>query len=385
MRVSKTKLALALSAALLATSAMAEIKIAVLGPYSNSTSQDFGLGVKEGASLAAAEINANGGILNGQKITLVQYDDNSSPDKGVEAAKSAVNKDKVVAAVGLVNTGVVLKVAPVFQNAKIPFIITGSTGGQTGNMFINEPVNYVFRNTPPDSVQAAFLIKQVYDTMKHRKIAVFADSSPYGQSGVDFITKNLKERNAAPIIVERFPVGEVDMEQAAIRARDAGADSVIVWSLGPEAAAVKVSLNRIGWRVPYYGGWTLTSKVFTDNSGPIAANTKMVVTVTGDTLSDTTKKFMSNYRVLNNKSTIPSLMSAGQTYDGVYLLAMAINQAGSTDSDKVVAALENLQGTFNGALTTYNKPWSKSDHEYNKVSDLLKMGVNKGGKVYRMQ
>ena len=382
MCFSKTKIAFAVGAALLTSVAVADVKIAVLGPFTSSTSNDFGIGVKEGVALAAAEINAKGGILGGQQITLVQYDDNAKPDKGVEISKAAVS-DKVVAGLGLVNTGVVMKTNPIFQEAKIPFLITSSTGGTTGNMYLKEPVNYIFRMAPTDAAKAAFLTKQVTESYKFKKIAIFADASPYGQSGVDFITKNLAEKNMKPLIVERFPVGEVDMEAAAIRARDAGADSVMTWTLGPEAAAVKVSFNRIGWRVPIFGSWTLTSKSFSDNAGPIATNSKTSVSITYDSVNPVTKKFISNYRNFNKRSTIPSLMAAAQSYDGMYLLAMAINQAGSTDGVKIVEAMENLKGTYTGAVTTYEKPWSKTDHEYAKMSDQLQLGVLRQGRIFK--
>jgi branched-chain amino acid transport system substrate-binding protein len=60
---------------------------------------------------------------------------------------------------------------------------------------------------------------------------------------------------------------------------------------------------------------------------------------------------------------MPSAVSAAQGYDSVYLLAAAIKQAGSTDGQKIAAALENLQTPVEGVVTTYNKPYSHTDHE----------------------
>ena len=60
---------------------------------------------------------------------------------------------------------------------------------------------------------------------------------------------------------------------------------------------------------------------------------------------------------------IPSPVSAAQGYDSVYLLAAAIAQAKSTEGPKVREALENLAAPIEGVVTTYNKPFSKADHE----------------------
>jgi branched-chain amino acid transport system substrate-binding protein len=60
---------------------------------------------------------------------------------------------------------------------------------------------------------------------------------------------------------------------------------------------------------------------------------------------------------------IASPVSAAQGYDSIYLLAAAMKQAGSTDGPKVLAALESLKDPIEGVVTTYNKPFSKTDHE----------------------
>jgi branched-chain amino acid transport system substrate-binding protein len=63
---------------------------------------------------------------------------------------------------------------------------------------------------------------------------------------------------------------------------------------------------------------------------------------------------------------MPRLVSAdcaAQSYDSVYLLKAAIEQAGSTDGPKIRAALENLRTTVEGVVSTYSRPFSPDDHE----------------------
>ena len=61
---------------------------------------------------------------------------------------------------------------------------------------------------------------------------------------------------------------------------------------------------------------------------------------------------------------MPSAVSAAQGYDSVYLLAAAMKQAGSAPRvRRVLAALENLNEKVEGVVTTYSKPYSKTDHE----------------------
>ena len=54
---------------------------------------------------------------------------------------------------------------------------------------------------------------------------------------------------------------------------------------------------------------------------------------------------------------------AAHSYDAVTLFAAAVKQAGTTDGVKVREALENLQASYDGLMKSYNKPFSKTEHE----------------------
>ena len=77
---------------------------------------------------------------------------------------------------------------------------------------------------------------------------------------------------------------------------------------------------------------------------------------------------------------IPSAVSAAQGYDSMYLIAQAIEQAGSTEGPKIKAALENLQKPYEGVIATFNKPFSPTDHEAIHKENVV-MGVVRGGQV----
>ena len=65
------------------------------------------------------------------------------------------------------------------------------------------------------------------------------------------------------------------------------------------------------------------------------------------------------------------------------LLAAAMKQANSTDGEKVAAALENLNST-DGVIKTYDKPFSKTNHEGLSVSDFY-LARWKGSDVVRFE
>ena len=69
------------------------------------------------------------------------------------------------------------------------------------------------------------------------------------------------------------------------------------------------------------------------------------------------------YPAIKGPEDIFAPVGTANAYDAMHLMAMAIAQAGSTDGDKVREALEDLKGKFAGLIKTYDKPFSKTDHD----------------------
>lgn len=92
-------LALAVSSVMgLSTHALADVVIGVAGPHTGANAS-FGEQYWRGASQAAEDINAAGGI-NGEKIKLVKADDACEPKQAVAVANRLVDQDKAIAVVG---------------------------------------------------------------------------------------------------------------------------------------------------------------------------------------------------------------------------------------------------------------------------------------------
>ena len=100
--------AVAAALASFATLSMAAdpIKIGVSGPFTGGSSS-MGVSMRDGVRLATMEINKAGGVL-GRQIQLVERDDEAKNERGVQIAQELINKEKVVATLGYINTGVAL-------------------------------------------------------------------------------------------------------------------------------------------------------------------------------------------------------------------------------------------------------------------------------------
>jgi len=366
-RFAKLASAVALASAMvsfsLAAVAAEPIKIGVSGPFTGGSSS-MGVSMRDGVRLATDEINKAGGVL-GRQLQLIERDDEAKNERGVQIAQELIQREKVVATVGFINTGVSLASQRFYEAAKIPVMNNVATGSIVTHQFDDQPENYIFRNAASDSIQAPMIVDEAVTRRGFKKVAILADSTNYGQLGREDLEKALTLKGIKPVAEEKFNIGDVDMTAQLLKAKAAGADAILTYAIGPELAQIANGMTKLGWKVPMIGSWTLSMANFIDNAGPGGEGARMPQTFIQEPTTPKRQSFIISYlktfKPKNNR--IDSPVSAAQGYDSVYLLAAAIKQAGSTDGPKIKAALEDLKTPVDGVVTTYNKPFSAKDHE----------------------
>ena len=370
------------TAGMLSTGAYAaDIKVGVTGPYTGGSSS-MGVSMRDGVRLAAKEINAAGGV-NGNKIVLLERDDEAKNERGVQIAQELINNEKVVATLGFVNTGVALASQRFYQDAKIPVLNNVATGTMITKQFPNAPENYIFRNAAADNIQAPMIAKEAVEKRGLKKVAILADSTNYGQLGREDLEKALKTYGVTPVATEKFNIGDVDMTSQLLKAKNAGAEVILTYAIGPELAQIANGMSKLGWKKPMIGSWTLSMASFIDTAGKNGNGATMPETYI-QTPSTTPKRkafqeaYLKEFKPKNNN--IASPVSAAQGYDSVYLLAAAIKQANSTEGPKILEALQNLKAPVDGVVMTYNKPFTAANHEAISSNDVV-MGVVENGRV----
>jgi len=351
------------------------IRIGVSGPFTGG-SAPMGVSMRDGVKVAVKEINDKGGVL-GRPIQLIERDDEAKNERGVQVAQELINKEKVVATVGFANTGVALAAQRFYQEAKIPVMNNVATGSIITKQFADQPENYVFRTSANDQIQTAMIVDEVIGKRKLSKVAILADSTNYGQLGREDLEKALDKRGIKAVTVEKYNIKDVDMTPQLLKAKAAGAQIVITYGIGPELAQIANGMEKLGWKVPLIGSWTLSMANFIDNAGKNGEGAIMPQTFIQDPNTPRRKAFIDGYLKAHNPAggRIPSPVSAAQGYDSIYLLVAAIKQAGSTEGPKVRAALENLNEKVDGVVASYDKPFTKDDHE------AIKMGMPVFGEV----
>ena len=381
MVLRKLALAFAVTTALSGAAYSAEaIKIGLSGPFTGGSSS-MGVSMRDGAKLAVEEINKAGGIL-GRQLQVVERDDEGKNEVGVQVTQELINKEQVTATLGFINTGVALAAQRFYQEAEIPVFNNVATGSIITKQFLppKEKANYIFRNAANDTIQSAMIVEEAIGRQGFKKPAILADSTNYGQLGREDLEKALSTKGVKAVAAEKFNIKDTDMTAQLLRAKEAGADVILTYGIGPELAQIANGMAKLGWKVPLVGSWTLSMASYIDNAGPNGDGALMPQTFIQLPNTPKRKAFIEAYQKAYNIDRMPSPVSAAQGYDSVYLLAAAIKQAGSTDGKKIREALENLNDKVEGVVTVYDKPFSAADHE--AISGNIPVfGLVKGGRV----
>jgi len=359
----------------------APIRIGVSGPFTGGSSP-MGLSMREGIRIAAAELNAAGGVL-GRPLELVERNDEARNERGALVAQELIEQERVIAVVGMVNTGVALASQRYYQQARIPVLTAVATGSLITKQFLppEHPDNFIFRVSASDTIQADMIVREAVERRGLKRLAIFHDATNYGLLGRDDLASALAARGVQPLLIERFHLRQADMTPPVLRARAAGVEAILTYGIGPELAQISNTIRRLDWQVPIIGSWTLAMSNFIDDAGPNAEGAHMPQTFISEPTSPRRAAFLETWRKQTGNARIAVPPAAAQGYDGIRLLAAAIEQAGGTGGDAVREALEDLRAPVEGIVMNYSRPYSKDNHETIRATDDLFMGIIRNGKV----
>ena len=301
-------LALCLAAAVALPPAWAQaaakpVKIGVIGPFSGPSS-DFGNPMLHGVQLAVQEINAVGGYL-GRPLELVIKDDQGNPDIGLKNSQELVTEG-VVATIGFCNTGVAQKSLDVFQTAQLPLIIPCATGTPLTSRF-PAAESYIFRTSARDAIQAPFVVD---DLVKRgwTKVAIFADTTGYGDAGLKDVEAALAAKQLKPVHVARFALGVKNLTKELTAARGAGANAIFSYTVGPENAVIANGKRDLKWDVPQVGAWPLSFPFFINGAKAAADGALMAQTFIAEPSNERRVAFLTAYRRMHKDSRMAVLV-----------------------------------------------------------------------------
>ena len=303
------------------------------------------------ARLAIREINAAGGV-NGQPLDLrVNYDGNNDAAVGVPSAQQLVNSD-IVALIGANSSQVTIPVAEqVTIPANIALISDGATSPAISTLADN---NTVYRVAPSDTLQGTLLAKLVWQE-GHTSVATFCQNEPYGLGLTQVFVKAFEQLGGTVTAQVVAPLTEdsgYSSEIASLYANGApGALMLFAFSEQTDNLLREI-LTAQGSLPPLYGVDANMIPDTLENAPPQIAGMRGT-TVGADPGTPQYQHFLAAYTAAVGAVPDPNTENA---YDAVYLIALAMEQAGANTRPAVLARLDSVSQTGSSSGNTVVGP-----------------------------
>jgi branched-chain amino acid transport system substrate-binding protein len=348
----------------LAAAQEGKVRIGLIASLSGRPDTATGESIRGAARTFVLEINRQGGFL-GRQVELVEKDDQSNAGQTSVLTRELIEKGKVVAVLGLSDTASAMQAAPVCQEARVPLLLTAASGNVLLQSWMPPamPDSFIFRVAPGDSVQQEALLHDILDKRKISTIALLHDQSPEGLAGKESLLTEMARRHVQPAVTVSLGQGPHDGSALLRQINNAGARMVLVYGKPATAALVADQLQRSRFVLPMAGSAALASRSFTSVARDSAEGVRMPLSYLEHD-SARSKQFTQAYQQSNGGRSVPAAAVAAQTYDALQILRAAVQQAQSTEPDKIRDALEDLQGEVQGTLISrYLKPFSRFEHD----------------------
>ncbi|GAB2046129.1 ABC transporter substrate-binding protein [Agathobaculum sp. TL06] len=324
------------------------IKIGYFGPLTGSSAQS-GQAALNGVQIAVDELNAAGGVL-GRQIEVLEYDDKSSPEQAVRAATKLTQVDKVDAIYGSLHSGNMLAAAPVIEDAGILTV-----SGGTSPTYLQQGYTYIFRALANSDVGAIQLAKYAQEKA-YNKIAIFTSNDEYGVTGGQGFIQAATPLGIEIVANETFTVGDRDFTGQFAKINSANPDAVVVWCVGEEAGAVTKQLRQSGFSGPILGPEGYTLPEVREIAGEAAngvcfAAQYLVYDDPEDAQDPQMQKFLQAY--LDKYNEPPASDNAYRGYDGMKMIALAMETCGQANGPELRDAYNNIDG-YEGLAGTFS-------------------------------
>ena len=320
------------------------------------------------------DVNKNGGVV-GRPLQLVHYDDGSDANKANGFTKRLLDDDKVDVIIGGTTTGATMSMIPLIEKAGVPFISLG------GAVIIVEPVKkFTFKVSHNDRMAA----EKIYEDMKARgitKVALFSETSGFGQSGRKESEAMAAKYGITLVANETFGPKDTDMSPQLTKIKNTpGVQAVYIFGLGQGPAIATKNSKQLGITLPIYHSHGVASEEFIKLSGAAAEGIRLPASalLVADKLpaSDAQKSVVTAYtKAFNDKWKTDVSTFGGHAYDALMLVVNAIKKANGTDKAKVRDAIEATKG-YVGTGGIVNM--SAADHLGLDLSAFRLLEIKKG-------
>jgi len=300
--------------------------VALTGKYARTGQEQL-----QGFQMWVDEVNARGGLL-GQKVKLVHYDDESKPETGARLYEKLITDDKVDLLIGPYSSDVTMAASTVAEKHNFPMVSSGASASEIWERG--------YKNTFGLYTLAELYMDQILELGKEKglkKIALVYENTSFPRGVAAGVKTKAKQLGMQIVFEEEYGKASTDFSSMIIKIKSKKPDMVIGGSYLPDSTGfmrqakenrlyTKIFAFAVGPGLPDFG-----TNLGLDAEG-VMGNTQWEPTLKLPGASEFAAKYKAKY------GHEPGY-HAGGGYGAGYVLEEAVKKAGSTDRDKVRAAL----------------------------------------------
>ena len=321
---------------------VSEIKIGTLYPVSGDLAK-LGDQCLSGVKLAVDEINAAGGIksMGGAKLTLVEADSQGKPDVAISEVERLCQQDQVAAILGTYQSSVALPATQAAERQQTTMLITTAVADDV----TDKGYKYIFRICPKASWYAKDQIN-FCQTMPElggptiKTVALLHEDTDFGQSTSKGQIQYAKEAGLEVVADIAYPASSADLTTQVSKIKAANPDIVLTTTYLNDSILIAQARETLGMKQIFFdaAGGTVDPQ-FVKTLGDAAENwlTEIEFSIDASPLSE---ELNASYKAVYGDDMTGNGMDG---YQGVYVIAKALEDAGTADRAKLRDAMANVK------------------------------------------
>ena len=318
------------------------VVIGLQGPLTGSAAVE-GEMAKQCVETAARMVNEDGGVLDGRMIEVEVVDDACQPRAGALAAMKLVSMKEVVGAIATYGSSVTQPASDIYEKFQKVNIAYGATVTQLSE----RGLDYFFRTCGRTDTQGIFFAEQVAPYFGAKKVAIMHDNTSFALGLAEEARKAVMDFGDAELVYfDAITPGESDYTVPLTRLRETNPDVFYFTGYFPEAGLIIRQAREIGIDAVFVGGDAAVNEDFIKIAGLEYAagcyqtQEALIEYFTNPEAMEFKEKYQEAY------GSLPSSPWSVYAADALMVLAEAIDQTGSTESDVLVDYLKNEMQEF---------------------------------------
>lgn len=368
MKLRRTLLSLS-TALVLISAAQAEVKVgaslSITGPIASAMPR-----IQKAFSLAMKQVNDQGGFFKtGEKLELITADSACDPVAAVDAGKKLVDVNQVVAIVGPFCSGETIAQA---QSVSIPAGVVTIAISATSPAIttLEKGTDLLFRVVASDNFQGA-AVADLAIKKGMKELAVMYSNDDYNIGISKVFIDAYKAKGGKITAVQAFDPGKASYRsEVTTLGKDTKNLALFAY---PGNAGIVILRNALesGSFSSFVAGDSMRNVDVIKQLGVPALKNMTVVSATSDRETKSYKMFEA---AANEAQINPTEAYTANGYDALFVLALAIEKAGSTDRAKISPALRAV--TSGAGEPIYPGEFKKAKEILAKGGEIHYMGVS---------